>query len=71
MSMSMIMYVDAIKRKFITQYKFKENPTMPGCPMNVPDGVYPMKIDGKTDYVVIKNDTISCCNFKKPKGRKS
>ena len=34
----------------------------------VPDGTYPMKIDGKMDYVVIENGLINCCNFDPPKG---
>jgi hypothetical protein len=34
---------------------------------DIPDGVYPMKIDGKIDYVKIKCGKIFCCNFDAPK----
>ena len=56
-------YIDEIKRQFITKYGFKENPEIPGIPMNVPDGEYPMEIDGKTDNVKIVDGKIRCRNF--------
>jgi len=52
-----------IQRKFITQYGFKENPTAPGVPMDVPDGEYPMEIDGRLDKVRVVDGYIHCCNF--------
>jgi hypothetical protein len=65
--MWMTQYIDAIKRGFIDDYGFPENPEKPGCVLGaVPDGCYPMKIEGKLDYVVIKNDSIGCCNFDGP-----
>lgn len=60
----MIAYINAIKRQMIDQYKFPEDPNNPGCVLgNVPDGEYPMTIDGKLDNVKIKNGMINCCNF--------
>lgn len=56
-------YIDEIKRQFISVYGFKENPKIPGVPMGVPDGEYPMKIGEKTDKVRIENGKIYCCNF--------
>jgi len=45
-------------------YGSKENPEKPEVPMpGVPDGVYPMEIDGKINNVRIENDKIFCCNF--------
>lgn len=64
---SMTDYIKKIQKKFITQYKFKENPNSPGLPMDVPDGEYPMKIDGKLDNVRIENGKIHCCNFEEKK----
>lgn len=32
---------------------------------NIPDGEYPMEIDGKMDYVRISNGKMSVCNFNK------
>lgn len=60
----MIAYINAIKRKMIDQYGFPENPDSPGCVLgDVPNGTYPMTIDGKLDNVRIENGKISCCNF--------
>jgi hypothetical protein len=62
--MWMTEYIQAIQRYFITELHFPENPAAPGCPLGVPDGEYPMMIDGKLDHVRIENDRIFCCNFK-------
>lgn len=60
----MIEYINAIKRKLIDQYGFPENPMVPGCVFgDVPDGEYPMTINGKLDNVRIKDGKINCCNF--------
>lgn len=57
-------YIDEVKRQFITVYGFPENPEMPGVPLpGVPDGEYPMTIEGKLDRVKIVNGNIDCCNF--------
>lgn len=59
-----ISYIRSVQRGFIEQHKFPENPDKPGCVLGeVPDGCYPMAIDGRVDYVVIKNGMIGCCNF--------
>jgi hypothetical protein len=71
--MWMIEYIAAIQRQFIDVYGFKEDPEKKGVPLNVPDGEYPMKIDGKIDRVKIKDGHIHCCNFDRvppPKTRK-
>jgi hypothetical protein len=60
----MVGYIDEIKKQFISVYGFKENPEKPGLPMDVPDGEYPMEIEGKIDKVRIENGKIYCCNFK-------
>lgn len=59
----MLEYIRQIQSQMIAQYGFRENPEMPGVPLNVPDGVYPMTIDGKKDKVRIENGRIFCCNF--------
>jgi hypothetical protein len=62
-------YIDTIKRQFIDRFGFPENPAKPGCVLGtVPDGTYRLEIDGKTDYVVINDGNIYCCNFEKPDG---
>jgi hypothetical protein len=63
--MWMTTYITEIQRQFITKYGFDEDPKKPGIPLNVPDGEYPMEIEGKVDNVRIKDGTISCCNFEK------
>lgn len=59
----MINYILEIQKQFIHKFGFKENPEKPGIPLNVPDGEYPMEIDGKVDKVRIVNGFIHCCNF--------
>lgn len=61
--MWMTAYIDEIKRQFITVYGFKENPEVPGSPLDVPDGEYPMTIEGRVDHVKIVNGKINCGNF--------
>jgi len=64
--MWMTQCIKEIKRQFRDVYNYtpssgsKEEPNFD----NIPDGEYPMEIEGKTDFVRIKNGTISCCNFK-------
>ncbi len=55
-------YIREIQRQFIEVYGFPEHPEKPGVPVNVPDGEYPMEIEGKTDYVRIEDGNIMCCN---------
>lgn len=60
-------YIKAVKRQFRDKYKFTPSRIGPGDePVfdTIPDGDYPMKIDGKLDRVKIINGSISCCNFK-------
>lgn len=58
-------YIRAIKRKLATQYHFKPSRVVGDepCFENLPDGVYPMEIDGRLDKVKIEGGKISCCNF--------
>ncbi len=56
-------YIRAVQAKFIEQYGFAEDPERRGVPLNVPDGDYPMEIEGKLDKVKITDGKISCCNF--------
>jgi len=58
-------YIDAVKRGLIEQHGFPENPEKPGCVLGeVPDGEYPMMIEGRRDYVRIVAGRIHCCNWK-------
>lgn len=65
--MSMLEYIRQIKIKFRDQYKFKPARTEGTEPVfavgQIPDGEYPMKIDGKLDKVKVINGAINCCNF--------
>lgn len=60
-------YIRAIKVKLRDDYGFKPSRDVGGdlCFDNIPDGEYPMVIEGKRDFVKITNGTISCCNFGK------
>lgn len=61
--MWMTSYIREIQRQLVAVYGFKENPAQPGIPLDVPDGEYPMTIEGKLDRVRIEDGKISCCNF--------
>ena len=65
--MWMTAYIKEIQRQFIQVLGFPENPEKPGIPMNVPDGEYPMTIEGKLDKIRIINGGINCSNFKAEK----
>lgn len=61
--MWMTNYIREIQRQFVEVYKFKARDDHPSIPVHVPDGEYPMWIEGKMDKVRITNGSISCCNF--------
>ena len=62
-------YIREIKKQLRDKYGFKPSRIEGGepCFENIPDGDYPMTIDGKLDHVKITNGGISCCNFDKSK----
>lgn len=59
----MLEYISEIKRQLISRFGLKEDPDRPGLLLDVPDGQYPMDINGKLDFVRVKDGKISCCNF--------
>lgn len=62
----MMNYIIQIKRKLHAQYGFGPLIELGGgdCSIaKVPDGLYPMEIDGKIDHVKIINGYIHCHNF--------
>jgi hypothetical protein len=62
--MWMTSYIAEIQRQLIDQYGFPENHDHAGTVLgDVPDGEYPMTIEGRLDHVRIKDGKISCCNF--------
>lgn len=63
--MSMLEYIAAIKRGFRDQHGFKPTGGTDGEPLfaDIPEGEYPMTIDGRLDRVRIENGRIYCCNF--------
>jgi hypothetical protein len=66
--MWMIQYINKIKKQLVDQYGCAEDPNCPGVPKYpVPDGEYPMEIEGKIDNVLIENNKIFCCRFNKDK----
>lgn len=64
----MTAYISEIKRQFRDKYNFAPSGGTEREPLfdNIPDGTYPMEIEGKVDYVRIEGEKISCCNFEKP-----
>ena len=61
-------YIHEIKRQFRDVYGFApskveeiDDPIFDEG--QIPDGVYPMEIEGKTDYVKIVDGSINCCNY--------
>lgn len=59
----MLQYIAEIQRQLVDVFGFEPRVDAPHIPQNVPDGVYPMIIDGKIDRVEIKHGKISCCNY--------
>ena len=63
--MWMTQYIPAIKREFRDKYKFiptggtEMEPTFD----SIPDGEYPVEIEGKKDIIKITNGKISCNNL--------
>jgi len=63
--MWMTEYIREIKRQFRDVHGFTPSRVVEGepCFEHIPDGEYPMTIDGKLDKVRIVQGSISCCNF--------
>lgn len=58
-------YIREIKRQFRDTHHFTPSRVVIGEPLfdNIPDGEYPMTIEGRLDHVRIVNGAINCCNF--------
>ena len=65
--MWMTEYINEIKRQFRDTYHFEPVGGTQGEPLfdNIPDGTYPMTIEGKVDNVKIEGGMIHCCIFEK------
>lgn len=64
----MLEYILAVKRQLRDGYGFVPGPrSSPDEPVfaegTVPDGEYPMTINGRLDKVSIEGGAINCCNF--------
>lgn len=62
-------YIRAVKRGLRDEHKFttregssKDDPVFDG----IPDGKYPMTIEGRLDRVRLVDGKINCCNFDEP-----
>jgi len=64
-AMTMMEYILEVKRILRDEYGFVPLPgsTKAEPLLDVPDGVYPMRIEGKLDNVRITKGKIYCCNF--------
>ena len=62
-------YIKAIKRGFRDQIGLTPTGGTEDEPLfdHIPDGEYPMIIEGKLDKVRIVNCVINCCNFDEEK----
>lgn len=63
----MMEYIQKIQKLFVTEYGFQPREDAPNIPKHVPDGIYPMEINGKTDWVRIEEERIHCGNLEKDK----
>jgi hypothetical protein len=63
-----IEYVNKVKQGLAAQLGLEYRDTR--VIGHVPDGIYPMEIDGKIDHVQIKNGHINCCNWEPERRRK-
>ena len=67
--MWMTQYIDKIQNKLVSQYGFV--PDVRGLTQQVPDGEYPMEIDGRLDRVSIEGVMIHCGRFDKVHDKQS
>lgn len=62
-------YLREINRQFVEVYGLEKRTDCPDIPeivpKHVPDGEYPMTIEGKLDKVRVVKGMINCCNFEK------
>jgi len=58
-------YAKKVKRALRDIYEFVPTGGTEEEPIfdHIPDGEYPMEIDGKHDNVIIRDGRIDCCNF--------
>lgn len=58
-------YIAAVKRGFRDQHAFTPSGGTDREPLfdGIPDGEYPMTIEGKVDRVKIERGKIHCCRF--------
>jgi hypothetical protein len=61
----MLGYIREIKRQWQEVYHFIPSRVVDGEPCfdNIPDGDYPMVIEGQLDWVRLEDGKINCCNF--------
>lgn len=59
-------YIQAVKRDFRDVYGFKPSGGTKEEPLfeRIPDGDYPMEIEGKTDHVKVENGKLHVARFK-------
>ncbi|MEN9341833.1 MAG: hypothetical protein RIQ54_89 [Candidatus Parcubacteria bacterium] len=59
-------YVRAVKRGLRDKYGFKpQDGSSEDEPLlDIPDGEYPLLIDGAIDYIRVTDGSLYCCNFK-------
>lgn len=64
-NMWMTQYVSEIRRQLRDVYNFTPTGGTEHEPLfdNIPDGEYPMTIEGKVDKVRTKDNRLYCCNF--------
>ena len=55
-------HIREIQRQFVEVYGFAARRDAPAIPQHVPDGEYPMTIEGKVDRVRVAGGRIHCCN---------
>lgn len=68
LTMWMTEYISAVKRGLRDQHGFVPTGGTDAEPLfdNIPDGLYPMDVDGRIDRVRIEAGRIYCCNFAAP-----
>ena len=62
-SFSLKCYIREIQHQLIKKYGFSVKVDASRAPIDVPDGEYPMTIDGRLDHVRVENGKLSFGNF--------
>ncbi len=66
--MWMTVLAQEVKRQFLDVYRMTPTRTVDGEPCfdRIPDGIYPMQIEGRTEYICVSDNRFFFLEMKEP-----